>query len=83
MLIENLIFEIEYKKDGLKYINHYIIDEILENEHRYKGINGEICSKIMGLLQANTSIVESIEKILISYQEKIDNNYAELLKTEI
>ena len=30
MLIENLLFEIWFKKDSLKYLNNYIIDEIEE-----------------------------------------------------
>ena len=83
MLIENLVIEIGYMKDSLKHVNNYIIDEILENWHSFKMIDGEIYSKIMGLLHANSSVVESLEKILITYQDEIDNNYAELLKTEI
>ena len=83
MLIEDLIFEICYKKDSLKHINNYIIDEMSENWHSFKGIDDKIYNKIIGLLHANLSVVESIEKILISYQNEIDNNYTELLKTEI
>ena len=45
MLVENLIFEVTRKKDGLKYINNYIIDEISENWHSYEGISGEIYNK--------------------------------------
>ena len=83
MLVENLIFEVTRKKDGLKYINNYIIDEISENWHSYEGISGEIYNKIMGLLHANSSVMESIEKILAHYQEELDKSYVELLKTEI
>ena len=72
MQVEDLIFEIWYKKDSLKYINNYIIDEVSENWHSYKGQEGEAYNKIMGLLHANSSVVESIEKILTSYQDKID-----------
>ena len=42
MLIEDLIFEIRPKKDGLKHINNYVIDEISENWCSFKGVNGEI-----------------------------------------
>ena len=83
MLIENLIFEIGYKKDSLKHINNYIIDEISENWLSNRGSNNEVYNKIIGLLHANLSIVESLEKILITYQDEIENNYAELLKAEI
>ncbi|MBQ4113781.1 hypothetical protein IJD34_00085 [bacterium] len=83
MLIEDLIFEIRPKKDGLKHINNYIVDEISENWYGSKGINDEDYDKLMGLLHANSSVIEFIEKILISYQDKIDNHYAELLKTEM
>ena len=83
MLIENLIFEIGYKKDSLKHINNYIIDEISENWLSNRGSNNELYNKIIGLLHANLSIVESLEKILITYQDEIENNYAELLKAEI
>ena len=83
MLIENLIFEINRKKDGLKHINNYIIDEISENWHNYESINWEIYNKIIGLLHANSTVIESIEKILTLYQEKVDKKYAEILKTEM
>ena len=82
MLVEDLIFEIEYKKNGIKHINNYIIDEINENWCSYKGEQGEIYNKIMGLLHANIAIVNSIEKILSNYQEQVDEHYAELIKTE-
>ena len=83
MLIEDLIIEIICKKDGLKYINNYVIDEISENWYSYKGVDGEIYDKVIGLLHANLSIIETLERILTSYQDEIDKNYAELLKTEI
>ncbi len=83
MLVEDLIFEIEYKKNGIKHINNYIIDEINENWCSYKGDQGEIYNKIMALLHANTAIVDSIEKILSNYQEQVDLRYSELAKTEI
>ena len=83
MLIENLLFEIEFKKDGLKYINEYLIDEVNENWCSYKGEYAEAYRKIFGLLHANSSLIESIEKILNTYQEEIDNRYSELLETEI
>lgn len=83
MLIEDLILKIIHKKDGLKHINNYVIDEISENWYCHKGVNGEIYNKIAGLLHANSSIIEDLERILASYQDKIDKNYAELLKTEI
>ena len=83
MIVEDLIIEIGRKKDCLKHINNYVIDEISENWHSFEGINGEIYNKIMGLLHANSLVIESLEKILISYQDKINDNYAELLKTEI
>lgn len=82
MLVEDLIFEIEYKKNGIKHINNYIIDEINENWCSYKGEQGEIYNKIMGLLHANIAIVNSIEKILSNYQKQVDEHYAELIKTE-
>ena len=82
MLVEDLIFEIEYKKNGIKHINNYIIDEINENWCSYKGEQGENYNKIMGLLHANIAIVNSIEKILSNYQEQVDEHYAELIKTE-
>ena len=82
MLVEDLIFEIEYKKNGIKHINNYIIDEINENWCSYKGEQGEFYNKIMGLLHANIAIVDSIEKILSNYQEQVDEHYAELIKTE-
>ena len=82
MLVEDLIFEIEYKKDSLKHINNYIIDEINENWCGYKGNQGKIYNKIMALLHANTAIVDSIEKILSTYQNKVDEHYVELIETE-
>ena len=82
MLVEDLIFEIEYKKNSIKHINNYIIDEINENWCSYKGEQGEIYNKIMSLLHANIAIVNSIEKILSNYQEQVDEHYAELIKTE-
>lgn len=83
MLIEDLIIEIIRKKDGLKHINNYVIDEISENWYSYKGVDREIYDKVIGLLHANLSIIETLERILTSYQDEIDKNYAELLKTEI
>lgn len=83
MLIESLLFEMEYKKESLKYINNYLIDEISDAWCNHKGMEGETFSKIMGLLHANLSVVESIEKILTSYQKGIDENYTKLLKKEI
>ena len=82
MLVEDLIFEIEYKKNGIKHINNYIIDEINENWCSYKGDQGEIYNKVIALLHANIAIVDSIEKILSNYQEQVDEHYAELIKTE-
>ena len=72
--MEELIFEIWYKKDGLKYINNYIIDEINENWCDYSGNNGEIYNKIISLLHANSSIIDSIDNILNFYQKNIDKN---------
>lgn len=83
MLIEDLIIDVACKKDSLKCINNYVIDEISENWYSHEGINGEIYNKIMGLLHANSLVIESFEKILISYQDEVDKIYAELLKTEI
>ena len=83
MLIESLLFEIEFKKEGLKYVNDYIIDEVNENWCSYKGIEAENYKKIFGLLHANSALIKSIEEILNSYQNKIDKNYAELLKTDM
>ncbi len=82
MQIEHLLIELELKKDGLKYINNYLIEEFESNYCTYKGAQSEIYKKITGLLHANSAIIESIENLLIMYQELVDNNYAELLKTE-
>ncbi len=82
MLVENLLFEINFKKDSLKYINDYILDEIYENLYSYKNINQELYNKIVGLLHANSAVVESLERVLSYYQKEVDNKYAELLKTE-
>ena len=82
MLVEDLIFEMEYKKNSIKHINNYIIDEVDENWCSYKGEQGEIYNKIMGLLHANIAIIDSIEKILSTYQNKVDEYYAKLIKTE-
>lgn len=81
MLIENLMYEIGDKKNSLKHINNYIIDEVSENWHSHNGKQGEVYDKITGLLHANLSVIESIEKILASYQEEINNKYSEFLNT--
>ena len=78
-----MIFEVGYKKDSFKYVNNYIIDEMSENWHSFKERDCDVYSKIIGLLHVNSSIVESIETILNFYQELVDKNYAELLKTEM
>lgn len=83
MLIEDLIIEIKYKKDSLKHINNYIIDEISENWSCRKGEFSDSYDKVMGLLHAHLSVVDSIENILNSYQNEVDDNYTELLETEI
>ena len=82
MLIENLLFEIGFKKDSLKYINDYILDEVYENLYSYKNIDQELYNKIVGLLHANSAVVESLERILSDYQKEVDKKYAELLKIE-
>ena len=83
MLIEHLLIELELKKDSLKYVNNYLIEEFGSYYCTYKGTQGEMFKKITGLLQANSAIIESIENLLISNQELVDNNYSELLETEI
>ena len=83
MLIEDLIFEIQNKKDSLKHINNYIIDEVNNNWCSYKGHNGEIYNKVTGLLHANSVIIESLEQILLNYQEQVDLQYDELLKNVV
>lgn len=82
MLIEEIIFELRFKNNGFKYINNYILDEIYENLYSYKDTDQELYDKIVGLLHANLAIVESIEKTLSTYQNKVDKYYAELIKTE-
>ena len=82
MLIEEIIFELRFKNNGFKYINNYILDEIYENLYSYKDTDQELYDKIVGLLHANLAIVESIEKTLSTYQNKVDEHYAELIKTE-
>ena len=81
MLIENLLFEIWFKKDSLKYLNNYIIDEIEEGWPNDSP--KETHNKIIGLVHANLSVIESLEKILNSYQDIVDTKYAEFLKTEM
>ena len=82
MLIEEIIFELGFKNNGFKYINNYILDEVYENLYSCKDINQELYDKIVGLLHANLAIVESIEKTLSTYQNKVDEHYTELIKTE-
>ena len=82
MLIEEIIFELRFKNNGFKYINDYILDEVYENLYSCKDINQELYDKIVGLLHANLAIVESIEKTLSTYQNKVDEHYTELIKTE-
>lgn len=72
MSIEGLIFEISHKNDSLKHINNYIIDEVNDNWCSYKGQSGDFYNKIISLLHANLSIIESIDRILQEYQEEID-----------
>lgn len=83
MLVEELLFEIRFKNNGFKQINDCILDEIYENLYSYKHINQEIYDKIIGFLHANSAIVESIDRTLSIYQDKIDEHYAQLLKTDI
>ena len=83
MLIEDLLIEISQRKNSLKYINNYIIDEISEHWCSFEDINGEIYNKINALLTANELVIENMEKILISYQNEVDKKYADLLKIEI
>ena len=80
--LEVNLFEISFKKDSLKYINDYILEEVYENLYSYKNIDQELYNKIVGLLHANSAVVESLERILSDYQKEVDNNYVELLKTE-
>ena len=82
MLIEEIIFELRFKNNGFKYINDYILDEVYENLYSCKNINQELYDKIVGLLHANLAIVESIEKTLSTYQNKVDEHYTELAKAE-
>ena len=82
MLIEEIIFELRFKNNGFKYINNYILDEVYENLYSCKDINQELYDKIVGLLHANLAIVESIEKTLSTYQNKVDEHYTELAKDE-
>ena len=82
MLIEEIIFELGFKNNGFKYINNYILDEVYENLYSCKNINQELYDKIVGLLHANLAIVESIEKTLSTYQNKVDEHYTELAKAE-
>ena len=82
MLIEEIIFELRFKNNGFKYINNYILDEVYENLYSCKNINQELYDKIVGLLHANLAIVESIEKTLSTYQNKVDEHYTELAKAE-
>lgn len=67
MQIEHLLIELDLKKDSLKHINNYIIDEVNNNWCSYKGYNGEIYNKVAGLLHANSVIIESLEQILLDY----------------
>lgn len=83
MQIEHLLIELELKKDGLKHINNYLIEEFGDNYCTYKGVQGEMYNKIIGLLHANSALLESMEKTLLNYQEQIDLHYAELLKTDV
>ena len=83
MLVEELLFEIRFKNNGFNQINYCILDEIYENLGSYKHINQEIYDKIIGFLHANSAIVESIDRTLSIYQDKIDEHYAQLLKTDI
>lgn len=83
MVIDDLIFKIGYKKDSLKHINNYIIDEITEIWYNSKGTKEDDFNKIMGLLHANLSVVESIERILTTCQNNVDKKVAEFLKNEI
>ena len=82
MLIEELLIELELRKEGLKHVNNYLIEEFESNYCTYKGPQGEVFSKIDGLLHANIAIIESIEIILSNYRDQVDLHYAELLKTE-
>ena len=59
-----------------------LIEEFESNYCTYKGPQGEVFSKIDGLLHANIAIIESIEIILSNYRDQVDLHYAELLKTE-
>lgn len=81
MLIEELLFEIAYKHDGLKYINNYIIEEIEEN-CCYKDEKWEFHNKIMSLLHTNSTLIESLENLTSSYQKQVNEHYKELLCTE-
>lgn len=83
MLIEDLLIEISQRKNSLKYINNYIIDEISEHWCSFEGINGEIYNKINALLTVNELVIENMEKILISYQDEVEKKYADLLKAEL
>ena len=82
MLIERLLIELELKKEGLKHVNNYLIEEFGDNYCTYKGAQGEMYNKIIGLLHANSAVVESLERVLSDYQKEVDNKYAESLKTE-
>lgn len=83
MLIEDLIIDISSKKNSLEVVNNYAIEEFAENYFSQKGDLGEMYKKVASLLQANASIIESIEHILTSYQEKLELQYEELLNSEI
>ena len=49
MLIEHLLIELELRKEGLKHVNNYLIEEFGSNYCTYKGAQGEIFKKIEGL----------------------------------
>lgn len=75
MLIEDLLFEIRYRKDSLKHVNNVVINEVNDNYCTYKGYMGEVYNKVNSLLYANSVIIESMEKVLSFYQEEVDNLY--------
>ena len=39
MLIEELLIELELRKEGLKHVNNYLIEEFESNYCTYKGKN--------------------------------------------
>ncbi len=82
MIIEDLLIEIETKKDSLKYINNYMINEMSEIFCLSKDEAKEVYNKIMGLLNGSQDIILALENVINQYQAIVNKNYEKLLDTE-